>query len=73
MNKYVVAFSAESGDAISQTLVWAESERSAVLKYLAQFQDIVFEEHELLSMESLDELLDYCYDYYAAAVSVIEV
>jgi hypothetical protein len=74
MNKYVVAYSSDSdSDDIEQGLVEAISTRDAVLKYLAQFQDTTFDEAKLLAMEDVDAVMDYCYDYMAVSLSIVQV
>ena len=73
MNKYVVAYSDEGDSKIDQKLVEASSARDAVIQYLAQFQDIVLSEEELLGTEDLDLLLQDLWDYYCVSISVIEI
>lgn len=60
MNKYIVAYVSLFENQLIQTLVEATSERDAMLKYLSQYQDITFEEQELLSMEDQDQVVEYC-------------
>ena len=73
MNKYVVAYTQESENDISQAIVEATSDRDAIIKYLATFQDITFTETELLSMEDVDLLTEYCLSYMAASVAVVQI
>ena len=72
MNKYVVAYCGEDGE-VSQAIVEATSDRDALIKYLAKYQDTVFNERELLEMEDADLVMDYCYDFMAVSVSVVQV
>ena len=71
-SKYVVAYVGEDA-CISQQIVESSSERDAIIKYLAKFQDITFTESELLSAEDIEDLIDYCFDYMAISLSVIKV
>jgi hypothetical protein len=73
MNRYVVAYSEDYGGCISQGIVEATSEREAIIKYLAKYQDICFSESELLSMEDADAVMNYCYDYMAVSLSIVQV
>lgn len=73
MNKYVVAFCDETQSDIVQQIVEATSMRDAALKYLAQFQDITFDEDDLLYAESYDLVQDHIWDYYSASISAIEI
>ena len=72
MNKYVVAYCGDD-DCISQAIVEAMSDRDALIKYLAKFQDTCFSGSELLSMEDADAVMDYCYDYMAVSLSIVQV
>jgi hypothetical protein len=60
MNKYIVAYISQFEHVLYQQPVWSTSERQAMLEYLAQYQDIVFDEQELLSMESVDQVIECC-------------
>lgn len=62
MNKYIVAYLSLFENELTQTLVEATSERDAMLKYLAQCQDVVFDEKELLGLETIDLLVEQCYN-----------
>lgn len=62
MNKYIVAYISLFENQLTQTLVEATSERDAMLKYLAEKQDITFEEDELLAMEDADQLVECCFN-----------
>jgi hypothetical protein len=73
MNKYVVAYNSESESCISQAIVEATSEREALIKYLAKYQDTTFSESELLSMEDADAVMDYCYDYMSVSLAIVQV
>ena len=73
MNKYVVAYIQEHETHISHAIVEATSDREALIKYLAQFQDTCFSESELLAMEGAEGVMDYCYEYMAVSLVVIKI
>ncbi len=50
MKKYVVAYSYPNDSEIFQQLIYSTSKRDAAIEYLSGFQDIVFEESQLLEM-----------------------
>jgi len=60
MNKYVIAYVSLFENVLTQTLVEATSEKDAMLKYLAENQNIIFEEGELLNIEDAGQLSEYC-------------
>jgi hypothetical protein len=62
MNKYVVAYVSTFENVLYQKIVESTSERQAMLDYLAQCQDIVFDESDLLSMEDVDQLVECCFN-----------
>lgn len=63
MNKYIVAHLNVNDNKLTQTLVEETSERAAMLKYLAQYQDVTFDEQELLNMESAAEVVEMCFNF----------
>ena len=73
MNKYVVAYSYPNDSEIFQQLIYSTSKRDAAIKYLSEFQDIVFEEQELLSIEDFDLLAEHCWDYLEVSISVLQI
>ena len=73
MNKYVVAYSYPNDSEIFQQVIYSTSKRDAAIKYLSEFQDIVFEEQELLSIEDFDLLAEHCWDYLEVSISVLEL
>lgn len=46
MNKYIIAYISLFENQLKQTLIEAESESLAAYKYLAEFEDINFEDFE---------------------------
>ena len=73
MKKYVVAYNYPNDSEIFQQLISSTSRRQAALKYLSEFQDIVFEEDQLLQMEDFDLLVEHCWDYLEVSISVLEI
>ena len=73
IKKYVVAYSYPNDSEISQQLIHSTSKREAAIKYLREFQDIIFEENELLDMEDFDTLTEHCWDYLEISISVLEI
>ena len=73
MNKYVVAYSYPNDTEIFQQLIYSTSKRDAAVKYLSEFQDINFEEDQLLQMEDFDLLVEHCWDYLEVSISVLEI
>ena len=58
MNKYIVAYLSLFDNKLKQVLVEAKDEVSAVYKYLAEQEDILFEDYELHNnMEDVSEQL----------------
>ena len=58
MSKYIVAYLSLFDNQLKQVLVEATNEVSAAYKYLAQYEDILFEDHELHNnMEDVSEQL----------------
>lgn len=72
MNKYVVAYIPMFSNLLLQTVVEATSDRDAMIKYLAQFEDICFTEEELLEMQDADSIAEACYDM-DCNISVIRI
>lgn len=62
MNKYIVAYLSLHYNVLSQTEIEATSERDAMIKYLARFEDITFTEQDLLSMEDAESIASTCFD-----------
>jgi len=73
MKKYVVAYSYPNDSEIFQQLIYSTSKRDAAIEYLSSFQDIVFEESQLLEMEDFDLLVEHCWDYLEVSISVLEL
>ena len=58
MNKYIVAYISLFENQLKQTLIEADNEALAVYKYLAEFEDITFEDYEKHNnMEDISEML----------------
>ena len=72
MNKYIVAYLSSFDGNLTQKLVEGTSKRDAALRYLEQEQDVMFDECDLLEMESYDALLECCFNM-DSHISVYEI
>ncbi len=73
MNRYIVAYSYPNDSEIFQQEIYSTSKRDAAVKYLSEFQDIIFEENQLLDMEDFDLLAEHCWDYLEVSISVLQI
>jgi hypothetical protein len=72
MNRYVVAYISFYDNFLHQCIVESTSKRQAMLDYLAQCQDITFDEADLMSMEDADEVMEMCFNM-DSCISVIRI
>jgi hypothetical protein len=72
MNTYVVAFISFFDNELRQKVVESTSKRQAMLDYLASYQDLVFDETDLLAMEDAEAVMEMCFNL-DCAISAIEI
>lgn len=72
MKKYVIAYISLFENELTQTIVYSTSLRAAVLEFLATTQDIVFDETDLLNMESYGQVVEQVFnmDSYINALEI---
>jgi len=72
MKKYVIAYISLFENELIQTILYSTSRRAAVLDFLATTQDIVFEEEDLLNMESYGQVVEQIanMDSYINAIEI---
>lgn len=72
MNTYVVAYISFYDNELRQNVIQSTSKRQAMLDYLAQYQDLVFNEADLLTMNDAEAIMDVCFNM-DSAISAIEI
>lgn len=72
MKKYAIAYISLFENELLHTVVENTSRRAAVLHYLATTQDIVFDEADLLNMESYGQVVEEIanMDSYISAIEI---
>ena len=72
MKKYVIAYISLFENELTQRIVYSTSRRAAVLEFLATTQDIVFDETDLLNMESYGQVVEQVFnmDSYINALEI---
>lgn len=63
MNKYIVAYVSQFDTNLTQTLIEANSEVEAMLQYLAQVQDITFDETDTYDLSTVDAITETCFNF----------
>jgi hypothetical protein len=71
MNKYIVAYIGLFENQLKQTLVEATSESLAVYKYLAEFEDITFEDFE--KHNNIEDIAEMLYNMVGSNISVYKL
>lgn len=72
MKKYVVAYLNYHDNELGQVVIHSTSEAQAMLDYLAKHQDINFDETDLLDLETVEQITEWCSNC-DSNISVIEI